>query len=553
MRLISFKQLTRFDKLAALVIVFSLILRFSGTFSLPSLNWDEISHGYSAYSILKTGKDEWGASWPVIFRAYGDYKLPVYIYLTAISEHFFGLTALSVRLVSILSGVLLVLFSYLLAKKFFGSVVGLATACLVALAPWSQFLSLGAFEANLAQLFVVAGVYFYVIRNRWSLAISMFLLGLSVWAYNSERVFVPLLLGALIVLYRRRTKFSLLVVAVFFIPMFYQLFFADVGGARYKNVAILDQGAIAQIETWRADSELGPQLSRLVFNKATYFGSKFMENYVAHFSPNFLFFKGGDNYQFNIQNHGLLYWVDILPILFGLFYLIKTKNKLESRLLLVWLILAPIPSSLTREAPHTLRAITFLPLPMIISAIGIWQTVGWWQKRVKKPVAINLPIFIYVGIYAYLAAGYITNLFYDYPKNYSQAWQYGYKEVVNYTKSNYRKYDQIIVTKKYGEPHEFFLFYWSWDPQEYRNDPKLERYAQSDWYWVDSFDKFIFVNDWDIPKTADGTWITERKKPIEIDKKTLLITSPGSYPAGWNKLETVDFLNGDTAFEILEN
>jgi len=47
-------------------------------------NWDEISHGYNAYSILMTGKDEWGNRLPLIFRAFGDYKLPVYIYLTTI-------------------------------------------------------------------------------------------------------------------------------------------------------------------------------------------------------------------------------------------------------------------------------------------------------------------------------------------------------------------------------------------------------------------------------------------------------------------------------------
>jgi len=26
----------------------------------PALNWDEVSHGYNAFSILRTGADEWG-------------------------------------------------------------------------------------------------------------------------------------------------------------------------------------------------------------------------------------------------------------------------------------------------------------------------------------------------------------------------------------------------------------------------------------------------------------------------------------------------------------
>ena len=58
----------------------------------PSLNWDEVSHGYNAYSILNTGKDEWGVAFPLIFRAFGDYKLPLYIYLTTLPIALFGLS-----------------------------------------------------------------------------------------------------------------------------------------------------------------------------------------------------------------------------------------------------------------------------------------------------------------------------------------------------------------------------------------------------------------------------------------------------------------------------
>ena len=85
-----------------LIVVLAFVLRFVQLDSLPpSLNWDEVSHGYNAYSILKTGKDEWGKFLPIIFRAYGDYKLPLYIYITAFSEFIFGLNEFAVRLPSV--------------------------------------------------------------------------------------------------------------------------------------------------------------------------------------------------------------------------------------------------------------------------------------------------------------------------------------------------------------------------------------------------------------------------------------------------------------------
>src|SRR5258708_26167121 len=82
---------------------------------------------------------------------------------------------------------------------------------------------------------------------------------------------------------------------------------------------------------------------------------------------------------------------------------------------------------------------------------------------------------------------YGTKSILDYHKNYSWAWQYGYKEAVNFAIANYSKYDKIIVTKKYGEPHEFILFYLQYHPAKYRNDSNLNRFYQSHLYLLDGF------------------------------------------------------------------
>src|SRR5512146_3517555 len=95
------KILEKIDPYLFVIIIAAALLRFINLNAMPpALNWDEVSHGYNAYSILTTGKDEWGVSFPTIFRAYGDYKLPAYIYLTAVSEKFLGVDAFAVRLPS---------------------------------------------------------------------------------------------------------------------------------------------------------------------------------------------------------------------------------------------------------------------------------------------------------------------------------------------------------------------------------------------------------------------------------------------------------------------
>jgi hypothetical protein len=131
----------------------------------------------------------------------------------------------------------------------------------------------------------------------------------------------------------------------------------------------------------------------------------------------------------------------------------------------------------------------------------------------------------------------------EYSTLYSSSWQYGHQPMVTYLKNNYQNYDQIIITKKYGEPHEFILFYWPWDPKTYQNDPQKITDYHSNWYWVDSFDKFKFVNDWEI-----------KEKTLNPSPNTLLITSPDNYHKDvFNKLETIYFKDQSPAFEILKN
>lgn len=96
MRLVNNKVLFTF-----LILLF-LLTRLYGLISVPSsVYWDEASIGYNAYSILKTGKDEWGEFLPLHFRAFGEFKLPVYIYSTIPFVYVFGLNEVSVRLPSV--------------------------------------------------------------------------------------------------------------------------------------------------------------------------------------------------------------------------------------------------------------------------------------------------------------------------------------------------------------------------------------------------------------------------------------------------------------------
>src|SRR5687768_9057768 len=71
--------------------------------------WEEVALGYDAYSILKTGKDHHGNSWPIVaFESFGDWKPSFYFYAIVPFVQLFGLNLLAVRMPSVLSGIAIV-------------------------------------------------------------------------------------------------------------------------------------------------------------------------------------------------------------------------------------------------------------------------------------------------------------------------------------------------------------------------------------------------------------------------------------------------------------
>lgn len=548
------------NKAIVIILVVGFMIRIVALgYNPPSLNWDEVSHGYNAYSVLKTGKDEWGRTLPLIFRAYGDYKLPVYIYLTIPFVAVFGLNAWAVRLPSALSGLGSIIFTYLLVKKLTKNKnLSILSAAFVAFEPWTFFVSRAALEANLALFLITAATYFFInsLKKGRSLVISVIFFGLSVWTYNTARIFVPLFLLFLVLIYKKqlfnqykikKLFFPGVILSIFMVPMFYQLLMPQ-GQARYNLVSILNPSAIGQIEKMRLESGHTSLATRLLYNRVTYFVPRFAENYASHFSPNFLFFGGASHYQFSVPRFGLLTLANILGFYLGAIYLVKERRQWQV-LILGWILLGPIASSVTKEAPHALRSLIMVPAIFIITAYGIYKIYNLVNKTGYKYILV----IFYILFLLYGYEKYYLYYFQDYRRNYSWAWQDGNKQLVQLIKEKYDDYDAFIFTKKYGEPHAFILFYWPRDPSAYHSDPNLNRFYQSNWYWVDRFDKFYFVNDWEIAEGPQYQFNLESGEAINCgDKACLLITSPDNAPSDWNKIDEIRFLNGEIAYEIYQ-
>ncbi len=515
----------------------------------PSLNWDEISHGYNAYSILKTGTDEWGMIPVFNFRAYGDYPTTLNMYLTIPFIVFFGLTEFAIRLPHVLLGALTVIstfwIAYGISKR---KEVALLTSLLIAVEPWTLFTSRIVLQSNLSIFLLITSAAFFVNResSKKYLSYSLIALFLTLFSYHTTRIFSPLLLLSAIYIYKKELiKKKYLIYSGLFLVLSLFILLNPAARARAKYLSLFDQGAINKIEN------LQNKYGRIYVNKITYTVYTLGLNYIEYFSPKFLFLKGGTQYQFSVPDIGLLYPVHMPFFYIGLVLIVLKAlrdKELNYKFLLIWILLAPIPASITNEHFAVLRATTMIPTVQIASALGLFYVLERISANFRKYaiLAYAVLLFLYVG-------GYLQILNTGYKEQFSQSWQYGYKEVAEYIKENDDKYAKIVMTKKYGEPHEFLLFYMKYDPKSYKNDKNLNRFNQSNWWWVDGFDKYYFVNDWQVPKEG-FKFVQESKKIVDCKQaKCLFVASPNNAPKDWTKVKTINFLDGSPAFELYEN
>lgn len=488
------------NKWLLLILLVAVFFRFFHLTSVPpSLNWDEVSIGYNAYSILKTGRDEWGEFMPLSFKAFGEHKLPGMIYASVPGIAIFGTTDLGVRVTPAILGLLSVLVIYLLARKLFASdKIALSAAALLAISPWAVHFSRVSFEAGLAMLLTICSIYFLVKgraggQNLW---LAMLFAVLAAYSYNSVRILLPLLFLAYLLtgvingkkLFWRSLLPIILAGLILLSPVTIGLTKPE-ERVRWGTVSLTTQKSfLDNIAESRGYTQLPDPLPRLIHNKATHFVYDLFQNYLRAFSTEFLFFEGGKNTQRSVQGMGLLYLFELPLLLVGLVQLGKKsagRNSLASSILLPWLLLAPIPSILTIDSPSTVRALSLLPALILTESLGFVTIFRWLAKRRLIMLAAGLFALWNIGYFCYL-------LWFVYPVKYAHTWLYGYRQAVEFAASYYDSASAIYLPASYGEPYIFTLFYTGFDPHQFQTIKSERQTDPTGWVHNRGFDKYHF-------------------------------------------------------------
>lgn len=533
-----------------IIVIIATILRLWKLGSVPpSLTPDEASLGYNAYSILKTGRDEYGTLLPIIFKSFGDYKPGFYVYLTVPSVAVLGLNEFAVRLPSAVAGVCSVLLIYLITKKLFErEKLAIAASLIAAINPWSIFFSRGAWEVNVALCLTLTGIYFFFrsIAQKKFIILSVLFFALTLITYQGAKLSTGIVVLLLLVLHWKeflKFKSTELIVsaalgAVIAMPIILSFFQGGTGRLNVFSVfsyprpkeylqAFLDEGR----------ESIG-SLSYYAFHSETLnFTRGILGRFFNHFSPRFLFFEGDwGNPGHSSPYQGQLLLADVILLIAGIVGVIKRKIGRKELFIILWLVFSVLPSVLSRDQVHAVRSLNMSVPLIIILAFGAIELLSI-NKYLKYAVAL-----LYIGSIIYYLDSYFIHL----PKHGSEYWQYGNKQVVEAVTPIENNYKRVEVQQSFAQPYIYFLFYQKYDPAKYQSQAKLvSSEYKDDVGYVLKLDNIEFVPiDWSINRGDHGSLIVG--DPVRIPE------SDSSDENQFNLIKEIKYLDGKTAFRILE-
>ncbi|MBI4097696.1 MAG: glycosyltransferase family 39 protein [Candidatus Levybacteria bacterium] len=504
-----------FDKtrfLLLIIVIIGSFLRLYNLAGIPiSLNPDELAIGYNAYSILTTGADEWGNKLLLSLKSFGDWKQPLYPLLTIPLVATAGLNEFSVRFPAAVSGIVGIILVFGITKLLFKKdAIALLSALSFALNPWSIFFSRGAFEPNLATTLLLGGIFFFLKylgskKGLYILASTVFF-GLSVFTYHPFTILSPLFVfTAFIVFFKKFNKDKWLIASGMLFCLFMAIYVFSLSQGSFGKLSAVgifnNEGIIYdRVERLRGDySSENPLIKPLLHNRYLGVSYQLAQSYLLSFSPSFLFDTSGQKLFYAMGSFGNLYLFDVILLAVGTLAMFWKREKFLP-VLILWLLIAPIPSAITKEAPSVSRLIGIMPLFTIISGYGAFSLYEIFKQKSKIGlIAIGVLTLLFLTNFIFFLDSYFIHM----NTQRARFFHYGYKEAVNIA-MRYPKHKVVMVG-----PQNFayiaFLFYEKYDPIKFRNGVQYYPPTEEGFYFVKSFGRYEFVEKIDRDKLQPKT------------------------------------------------
>jgi 4-amino-4-deoxy-L-arabinose transferase-like glycosyltransferase len=436
---------------AAAIVIASLIAHTYRIADLPSGFYvDESSIAYNAHLIAESGHDEHGVAFPLFFKAFGEYKNPVYIYLLALAYKCFGYSEWTTRLLSAACWAAGSGLTYLLGRRLFTDGVSrLYLLICLGFTPWLFSLSRISFEVivlfPVLALFLLATTRAYQDHSPGWALVAGTAIGVSIYAYSTFRLLAPLHLLAVVLSFPQRRFWRLHC----FLAVGAVLAFLPYIAYTVDHFANLTQRFSGITYLNRNDLTAGDKIAT------------FVKHYAGYFDPSFLAMDGDHNRRHHTGFGGELLLPSAVMLVLGVVTLVVRGQVISSpfvRLLLFGLLLAPMAAALTSDTQHSLRAFSMVIFAVLLSVYGVRYLARWRLDRVI------------VLLTAANAGLYVVHYFSAYPPVSAVAFEnYGFREALLRARSMAR--GKIIISNEGNQPYINMLFFDSVLPDPQRKVP----------------------------------------------------------------------------------
>lgn len=511
------------------IFLLGFLLRFYKLGDVPrGFYQDESAIGYNAYSILKTGKDEHGVSFPLYFKSFGDQKLPIYIYSSVIPIRLFGLNEFAVRFSSAFFGSLTIIVFYFFMKELTKNKLHTTIATfLLAINPWSLHYSRATFEVSICLfLFVTGGLL--LMKSFTTKRGLYFLIGtlcfiISLYTYNLTRLLSPVLYILFILTSWKKVRsiptvwlYSTVVLSIVALIPFFITFFMSGGAKSASGTLLFSSKAVqAPLLEFRSYLLILPAMAtKFFFNNYILTLWQYLNNIASYISVSFFFIEGSSHGNHGIGNVGQFYLFELPLLIWGFFA--SWRERYAYRVLLtLWAIATILVASFTRDVPHATRSF-FLIVPFLFfSSLGLCRYLNWLKQikyyYLKIFIACFVSIFIFYNILYYFTSYYVR-----FPIFYAKSWRLADKDVSEFIHENEKNYNKIIFDKKAGFVYTSLLFFTKYDPKAFKINARRNLDDAEGFSEVTSFGKYEF---------RDVEWGSDLQ-----NEKTLIITSLDERP-----------------------
>lgn len=424
------------------LLVFCVLLRIQ-KLNFPITPW-EAKEAYTAYSILKIGKDTNNEFPDLLFKTDNNYVSTLGVYTRIPFIHLFDLTEVAVRIPSVLVGIAAIFVFYFLVKELLkNQLYALVTTTLFAFSPLLLQTNIFDFGLSSGVLFILLLVYFYIRKNSFGFLLS------GIFAVLSSFLTIPVVATfSILYVLKKDKKFATkaLIALLLFLGIIVssdrqflnflsrQSLFYQIAPQRYEY--ILNR----RLDESRSQGSplliYGKNINRIVFNKVFYTAREFAKSIIQPL-----------DYETLTQGNPKFFFWEIPLIFLALIFLFKGLAK-ELRIYFFAVLFTIIffgPKALVLITP----VVAILYFLLII--------------RFNKPLITLFIVFL--ASFSYLS---FLDIFWYHPEIWLNENDLRQNQIWTTISQKDLSENSLFVTDVLGEPAYYYLYYQKVDPVNFQ-------------------------------------------------------------------------------------